>query len=155
MITNQRRKYSLGLAGEFFVAAELQRRGITASITYGNAKKADVVALSVSGSVAVVLEVKTTSELTWVVGGTIPDKSQQLWVFVHLPKDDQKPPRYFILTDENLHDILMPVHQTYLDGYRKKHDCEFTGACVFKLPIEKAMPFEGKWKRIIERVSNN
>ena len=43
---SQQRKYNLSLAGDFFVAAELQRRGVMASVTYGNAKKADVVAFS-------------------------------------------------------------------------------------------------------------
>ena len=40
-MSDQARKHVLGLAGEFLVAGEILRRGITA-VTYGNAKKADV-----------------------------------------------------------------------------------------------------------------
>ena len=47
-MSKQAQKYHLSLAGEFYVAAELQRRGISAAVTYGNAKNADVVAFSMS-----------------------------------------------------------------------------------------------------------
>jgi hypothetical protein len=35
-MSKQEQKYDLSLPGEFFVAAELQRRGISAAVTYGN-----------------------------------------------------------------------------------------------------------------------
>jgi hypothetical protein len=44
LMSKQAQKYHLSLAGEFFVAAELQRRGVAAAVTYDNAKNADVVA---------------------------------------------------------------------------------------------------------------
>jgi hypothetical protein len=56
--SKQEQKYMLSLAGEFLVAGELLRRNMTAAVTYGNAKRADVVA--VSGRSAVPIEVKTT-----------------------------------------------------------------------------------------------
>lgn len=61
-MSKQKQKYNLAMAGEYYVAAELHRRGIPASITYGNAKKADVVATSEDGEAAVVIEVKSTSQ---------------------------------------------------------------------------------------------
>lgn len=63
-MNKQAQKYHSSLAGEFFVAAELQRQGIAAAVTYGNAKNADVVAFSISGDKAVVIEVKSTSQFT-------------------------------------------------------------------------------------------
>ena len=53
-------KYHLAMAGEYFVAAQLQRLGLMASITYGNAKRADVIVFSESSDRVVVVEVKTT-----------------------------------------------------------------------------------------------
>ena len=44
-MSKQSTKHKLGLSGEFLVAGELLRRGITAAVTYGNAKKADVIAV--------------------------------------------------------------------------------------------------------------
>jgi hypothetical protein len=60
MPTNQPEKYHLAMAGEYFVAAQLQRLGVSASVTYGNAKRADVVAFSESSDRVVEVEVKTT-----------------------------------------------------------------------------------------------
>jgi Holliday junction resolvase len=68
-MSNQSRKHTIGLAGEFLVAGELLRRGIMAAVTYGNAKQADVVAIHESRATS--LEVKSTSESKWVLGGSL------------------------------------------------------------------------------------
>jgi hypothetical protein len=39
MVATQSQKHSVGMAGEFFVTAELLRRGLLASVTFGNGKK--------------------------------------------------------------------------------------------------------------------
>ena len=64
--STQSEKHRLGLTGEYLVAGELLRRGIDAAITYGNAKKADVVAFSEERLLRI--EVKTTSQIKWVLG---------------------------------------------------------------------------------------
>jgi predicted AAA+ superfamily ATPase len=85
--SNQKRKYMLGLSGEFLVAGELLRREISAAVTYGNAKKADVIA--VNGKIALPIEVKTTQEQKWVVGGKMPESNDSIWVLVYLPPASQ------------------------------------------------------------------
>ena len=66
------------------VAGELLRRGIMAAVTYVNAKKADVIAIN--GIVAASLEVKSTSQSKWVLGGELPADNLNLWVLVRLPE---------------------------------------------------------------------
>lgn len=83
-MTKQSRKQHIGVAGEFFVAAQLQRLGLAASVTYGNAKRADLIVLSPNRTQAVVLEVKTSSIGRWPIGNRVPKPSDQLWVFVYL-----------------------------------------------------------------------
>jgi hypothetical protein len=51
-------KYHLNLAGEYRVAAELLKRGIFATITYGNKKGADIYAIGEDSRQAAVIEVK-------------------------------------------------------------------------------------------------
>ncbi|MGD9583508.1 MAG: hypothetical protein AB7V26_07540 [Lysobacterales bacterium] len=85
-MSKQARKHTTGLAGEFLVAGELLRRGIMAAVTYGNAKKADVIA--VNGAKAASIEVKSTSQTKWVLGGQLPAESSNIWVLVHLPEDE-------------------------------------------------------------------
>lgn len=77
-MSKQTDKYHLGMAGEYFVAAELHRCGIAAAVTHGNAKKADVVAVSPDRDRSLVLEVKTTAQPKWVLGQRVPEPSDQL-----------------------------------------------------------------------------
>jgi hypothetical protein len=91
-MSKQDDKYTISLAGEFMVAGELYRRGIKAAVTYGNAKKADVVAYA--GDKALVIEVKSTSKPQWVIGGAVPSASENvMWVLVFLPPDLTLPRR--------------------------------------------------------------
>jgi len=147
-VTKQAKKHALGLAGEFLVAGELLRRGIRASVTYGNAKKADVVALSASGTKATVLEVKTTSAQKWIIGNSVPMPSDQPWVLVYLPPDNARAPEYYVMTSEDLHSILSPLDAAYRKSFleRRKHD--FTGVGVVALSYAAAQPYRSQWSKI-------
>lgn len=118
-MSKQARKHTTGLAGEFLVAGELLRRGIMAAVTYGNAKKADVIA--VNGAKAASIEVKSTSQTKWVLGGQLPAESSNIWVLVHLPEDESASPEYFVTTGAELHSLLLPQHEEYNSKYREKH----------------------------------
>ena len=132
-MSKQSEKYHLNLAGEYFVAAELQRRGIHSSITYGNAKKSDVIAFSESGDKAVAIEVKSTSRPSWVVGGSIPAESNRHWVFVNIPVDNSQPSSFYILTQAEIHNILSAKHKIFQISYRKRHGHDFNGKGVYSL----------------------
>ena len=137
----------LGLSGEFLVAGELLRRGVRAAVTYGNAKRADVVAMD--GPNAVSLEVKTTSEGKWVLGGDLPPDSPQLWVLVYLPTRDTEPPQYFILTGSELRVLLMPEHEAYVSRYRARHGKDPTAKGVVSIQ-RSLLPASdlGAWDRV-------
>ena len=60
-------KYHLNLAGEYRVASELLKRGIFATITYGNKKGADIYAIGPSRKAAVI-EVKASNTSRFVTG---------------------------------------------------------------------------------------
>jgi hypothetical protein len=144
----QSEKYHLSLAGEFYVAAELQRQGVHASVTYGNAKRADIVALSQSGTRAIVIEVKSTGQRSWVIGGTLPESSEKPWVLVYLPSNFRQSPEFFVLTQEQIHNILAPKHEEYKKSYLKKHGREFGGKGVYTLDYNKAKEFVNRWDTI-------
>lgn len=152
-MSKQSHKHTIGLSGEFLVAGELLRRGIVAAVTYGNAKKADVIA--VSGSHALSIEVKTTSQPKWVVGNKLPLRDETLWVLVHLPSDEKESPTYFILSGKELHDLLLPQHKAYLSQYREKHGKEFTGKGV--VSINRKLMGEGHigaWHKIARKLNS-
>lgn len=122
-MSKQSQKHTTGLAGEFLVAGELLRRGIMAAVTYGNAKKADVIAINERK--AATLEVKSTSQAKWVLGGQLPAGTSDIWVLVHLPNDESASPEYFVLTSTELRELVLPQHEAYNKKYREKHGKEY------------------------------
>lgn len=152
IVSEQKNKYHLSLAGEFLVAGELQRRHVSAAVTYGNAKAADVVAFSPSGDRAIVIEVKTTSQAKWIVGGAVPPKSNQPWVFVNLPIDETQSPEFYIMPQSELNRILTPGDTAYRVQYKAKHGNEFVGKAVVGLSRELALPFKGAWGNILSAI---
>lgn len=151
-MTKQEAKYHLSMAGEFFVAAELQRRGFSAAVTYGNAKRADVVASSRSGDKALVIEVKATSQPQWVVGGRLPDASPSRpkpWVFVYLPIDPKDSPSYYIILQSELREALTPEDTRYRQRYKERHGEEYGDrAGVVNFFKSGAGDYLGKWETI-------
>ena len=149
-MSRQAEKYHLSLAGEFYVAAELQRRGISAAVTFGNAKKADVVAFS-GGSHAVAIEVKSTPGLRWVVGGSVPRASPDPWVFVRVPEAATEAPSFYVLNQAQLFDILSPVDVAYRRSYLAKHGEEYgERRGVVNLSRDAAEPYRDRWQTIID-----
>ena len=143
----QARKHTTGMAGEFLVAGELLRRGVMAAVTYGNAKKADVITFREGRSLS--LEVKSTSERKWVLGGAVPLDDASLWVLVYLPPDETQAPSYFILTSADLRKAVLPRHDAYMTRYVKKHGAAYTGAGVVSvLRDEVDQSHLGAWHKV-------
>lgn len=155
----QQEKYAMSIAGEHFVAAELIRRGASASVTLGNAKQADVVVTNADHTNAVVVEVKSAPRLQWIVGGRVPMAGNQPWVFVHVPPNGE-PPEYFIFTAEELNALLAPGDKAYRENYEKKHGRTFSGRGVVKIEGQAGQQHAGavqsardNWDKILAQVS--
>jgi len=96
-------KYFLNLAGEYRVCAELLRRGLFATITYGNKKGADIYVVGEEKKVAVV-EVKASQSKKFVTGFYQKYKSPNVdhpdfWVLAAMSESRD---RFFVLTHEEM-----------------------------------------------------
>ena len=142
-------KYHTAMAGEFLVAAQLHRNGLMASVSYGNAKKADVIVSSPDSLSAVVIEVKTSPEGAWRVGNRTPQACNKPWVFVHLPAIPTEPPEFFVMTQKDVHEILMPLEERYLEEFERIHG-ESHGKRQGFAKMEKAQaePYRDNWATI-------
>jgi hypothetical protein len=80
-------------------------------------KKTDVVA--VEGGSACAIEVKTTQEARWIIGCTVPEPGNSIWVLVYLPRDDLAPAEFFVLTSSDLHTLLKPVQDAWLKKWHR------------------------------------
>jgi hypothetical protein len=151
MASKQDRKYSISLAGEYLVAGELLRRGVMAAVTYGNAKQADVVAFHAGRSTLV--EVKSTSEPKWVLGGELPKAQANLWALVFLPLDASKSPEYFILTGAELRELLLPEYDSYMTRYRNKYGKDYSGRGVVSVRRELiGSQHRGAWHKVMDEL---
>lgn len=152
-ISKQRLKYHLAMAGEYLVAAQLQRLQIASSVTYGNAKSADLIAFHPETERAIVIEVKTSSKGRWPIGSRVPPPSSKVWVFVNLGIDITAHPEYFVLTQRQLHKTLADEETAYLERYRLKHGYEYGDRpSVARLLRQQAEPFRDCWSTVIEAV---
>jgi hypothetical protein len=152
----QDEKHFLNLAGEFLVAGELNRRRIMCSVTYGFSKQADVIAMGMKSRRSVWIEVKTTRKMQFIVGAKALDKKyvspDKLWVLVHLPEDDEEPPRYFVLSSKELHKRAMQRFRIYNAKYRKKHGHDFNKPGIPRLSIKEIEDCESQWDEIANAV---
>ncbi|NMB00069.1 MAG: hypothetical protein GX971_00895 [Firmicutes bacterium] len=89
---------STGLSGEYFVAAELLRRGYSVGITMGNAKAIDI--LAEKGGNQFIIQVKAIFKKKNVGWPMMADKVNEniFYVFVNLNGDKMTEPDYFIAT---------------------------------------------------------
>lgn len=89
---------STGLSGEYFVAAELLRRGYSVGITMGNAKAIDI--LAEKDGKQFIIQVKAIFKKKNAGWPMMADKVYEniFYVFVNLNGDKMSEPDYFIAT---------------------------------------------------------
>ncbi len=89
-----------GLSGEYFVAAELYRRGWSVGMTIGNAKAVDLFAEKDERIIAI--QVKSIYKKKNVGGPMMKNaiKKYCFYIFVNLNSDIMGMPDYFICTSE-------------------------------------------------------
>jgi hypothetical protein len=89
-----------GVAGEYFVAAELSKRGYIASVTLRNTKGVDVLCSNANATKAVGIQVKTNSgsKRSWILNQKAEEyfADNLFYVFVNL-NDNKKHPDFFVV----------------------------------------------------------
>jgi len=102
-VNDSRSTYNItGVSGEYFVAAELSRRGWIATVTLKNTPNIDVIATSLDGSKSLNIQVKTRSiknKQGWILNKSIETLMSQknfYIVFVALKGMDERPDYYII-----------------------------------------------------------
>lgn len=112
-------------AGEYFVAAELNRRGAYAFTFAGNMPKIDILVSNLNRTRTVSIRVKTRRTGSWQ---TSIDKGQpskrnpketHFWVFVDLGKSEA-PPSYYIVPVWWIRNDIYVNHQKYLAKHHGK-----------------------------------
>ncbi len=111
-----------GVAGEYFVAAELSRRGYIASITLRNTRGIDILATNQTGSHSITIQCKTrqTYNKIWM----LTEKDERFfapnhyYIFVGLGATDQRP-SFHIVPSKTVAKFIADCHQKWLLTTRK------------------------------------
>ena len=108
----------IGVAGEYFVAAELSRLGYIASITLRNTKGIDIIATNERGTRAVNIQVKTKGpgKRKWMLSEKAESIKEEniFYVFVAL-KEPKTRPEYFICPSSHVARSVRKSHKTWLE----------------------------------------
>jgi hypothetical protein len=125
-------KQITGLSGEFFVAAELLKRNLQVSLTLGNAKSVDLIAINERASYQV--QVKTLRKgpncFDLIVSKI---NATHIYIFVYLNDVDQQPDYYIVRGEEILDNLqhyygksLLKTRQTVNDTPLRKYKNNWT-----------------------------
>ena len=107
-----------GVAGEYFVAAELSHRGYIASITLRNTQGIDLLASDQNAQRQVAIQVKTNqhNKREWILNSKAEELASDsfFYVFVNFGKADY-PPEYFIVPSKEVARQIRLSHKAFLN----------------------------------------
>ena len=113
----------VGVSGEYFVAAELSRRGFIASITLRNTKGIDIIATNTDASRSVGISVKTSkySKKDWMVNSKAESyfSDTLFYVFVNLNSPEEIP-SFHVVPSIIVAEYTKRNHKAWLDTPNKK-----------------------------------
>ena len=123
---------STGLSGEYFVAAELLRRGYRIGITMGNAKAIDI--LAEKDNLQFIIQVKAIYKKKNVGWPMMIDKvhTDHFYVFVNLNGDKMAEPEYYICTGKEA----------------KNRVKQYETRGILSLSTVNGDEFKGRWDKI-------
>lgn len=112
-----------GVAGEYFVAAELSRRGYIASISLRNTRGIDILATNQDGSRSITIQCKTnqTTARKWLLNEKSENfvSENHFYVFVALGKSTDRP-RYHVVPSRVVAERTKKGHKKWLDTPGRK-----------------------------------
>jgi len=121
------KKGIIGVAGEYFVAAELSQRGIVATLTLKNTPKIDILATNLETGQYANIQVKTMSfsnKQGWRLSNKDEEKSNiknHFYVLVNLVEVGQLP-EYYVIPQAKLADLIKKDHREWLAGGKNRKD---------------------------------
>ena len=136
-----------GVSGEYFVAAELSRRGYMCSITLKNTKGIDILVSNEKSSKLVGVQVKTNNSdrKAWLLNKKAENLSEEnlVYVFTNLKRLDELPD-FYIVPSEVVAEFVKKGHKSWLDtpGKREQKHKD-TSMRMFRDENES---YKGNWK---------
>ncbi|KPL13627.1 MAG: hypothetical protein AMS26_13650 [Bacteroides sp. SM23_62] len=150
-------KTQIGLAGEYYVLAQLSARGFIATLTLGNTKGVDILVTNQDINKLFKVEVKTTFNKpghTWLFSDklmyswpmskkheSIKD-DKLIYCFVNISDVDILP-KFFLVPSKDVANYVKWQHQFWLDS--KKHKVRDTSMRNFRIEVDDPNGYENNW----------
>lgn len=112
-------KQLCGVAGEYFAAAEISRRGYLAAITLRNSDGVDILVSNIEGDKLFSIQVKTTqNKKKWILNKKVENEKYEnkYFAFVNMPENLNMQPEYFIIKSNILAENIFKGHRSWLKG---------------------------------------
>jgi hypothetical protein len=121
-----------GELGEILVSMELINRGldvVNINTVYRNYKNADLICMNANNGKSVMIQVKTGITHNILTGfiseldGTIPNLETSVigpWVFVYMPDDKLSNVEFYVLTGEEVIDLISSSNKWYVTEWNRK-----------------------------------
>jgi len=153
----------IGLAGEFYVLAQLVQRGLTASLTLANAKGVDILVANAKLKKLLKIEVKTTDKAPhreslfadepcycWTMNAKHEDVADEdlFYCFVAL-RDCEQLPRFFIVPSCYVATYVREQHVYWLRTRQKP--VADTTMRRFRIRASDPLRFENNWALLAGR----
>lgn len=147
------KKGIVGVAGEYFVAAELSQMGIVATLTLKNTPSIDILATNLESGKFANIQVKTMS-LTNKQGWRLSKKDEErsniknhFYVLVNL-QDIGKLPEYYIIPQDKLAALLYKDHREWLAGDNKRKDTTMRVFDPYRRKVQREFgeKYKNNWK---------
>ncbi|MBR5767375.1 MAG: aspartate ammonia-lyase [Clostridia bacterium] len=115
-------KVSIGNCGEYFVAAELERRGFSVAVPMSNTELFDILAFNRTTHEQWAIQVKTTSreKSEWPLNRKNEDIVGDRIIYVFVKLNDINMPQYYIVPSEDVSKKIKKIHQDWLNTPGRK-----------------------------------
>ena len=116
---------SIGNSGEYFVAAELERRGFTAAVPMSNTKDFDILAINRETQRQIAIQVKTNrgNEKQWILNKKSEELQGDNIYYVLISLNELEYPEYYIVESKLVAENVTEGHKLWLqtDGKNGRH----------------------------------
>lgn len=136
---------SIGNSGEYFVAAELERRGFSVAVPMSNTEMFDILAFNRNSHKQWAIQVKTTTKKKneWILSKKNEKINEKNIVYVFVKLNELEAPQYFIVPSKKVAEYIINNHREWIEEPgRKGQKHNDNNMRVFKDLDEKYL---GKW----------
>lgn len=108
---------STGNSGEYFVAAELERRGFTAAVPMSNTKDFDILAINRETYEQIAIQVKTTAsrKKEWILSAKNEELYGENIFYIFVALNELDTPEYHIIPSNTVAQTIREGHQRWLN----------------------------------------